>query len=159
MRLFVDMDGVLADFDTGYATAFGAFGGKDADDVDWSKVSAKRGFYSSLPPMPDFEELWKAIAPYEPTILTGVPSEVPEAADNKREWAIKHVGPDVKIITCRSKEKCIHGQPGDILIDDWEKYKHLWISMGGVWITHVSASESVRLLYSHLASQSGVSER
>jgi len=153
MRIFVDMDGVLADFDSGYAKAFGKFGGKDADDVDWSKVRAISGFYSSLPPMPDFDVLWKAIVPYQPTILTGVPSEVPEAAENKREWATKYVGPHVDIITCKSREKCLHGKPGDILIDDWEKYKHLWISMGGVWITHVSATESVRLLTAHLPSQ------
>jgi len=34
------MDGVLADFDTGYDSAFGQLGGKDADAVDWSKVRA-----------------------------------------------------------------------------------------------------------------------
>jgi hypothetical protein len=37
----------------------------------------------------------------------------------------------------------IHASPGDILIDDWEKYRDLWIAKGGVWITHRSAVETI----------------
>jgi len=39
-----------------------------------------------------------------------------------------------------------HAEPGDILVDDWEKYRHLWIARGGRWVTHRSAEESVREL-------------
>jgi hypothetical protein len=53
-------------------------------------------------------------------VLTGVPSSVPEAADNKRAWARKHLGEHVRVICCLAKEKCKHAKPGDILIDDWE---------------------------------------
>lgn len=147
-NLFVDMDGVLADFDRGYAERFGAHGGKEADNVDWRKIRNTPGFYASLHPMPDFDELWRAVAPYKPTILTGIPSSVPEALENKLAWAVKYVGSSTKVIGCLSKEKCTYGNPGDVLIDDWEKYKHLWIQMGGRWITHVSASESIRQLSS-----------
>lgn len=149
MQIFVDMDGVLADFDTGYKAMIGPMGGKEADDVDWKKVRGIPGFYAALPPMPDFETLWAALEPHNPIILTGVPSDVPEAVENKRAWAVKHIGPHAQMIGCKSKEKCLHGKPGDVLIDDWEKYKHLWLGMGGHWITHVSAAESVRLLAEH----------
>jgi hypothetical protein len=30
------------------------------------------------------------------------------------------------------QEKCLHVSPGDILIDDWEKYRDLWAAKGGV---------------------------
>jgi hypothetical protein len=37
-------------------------------------------------------------------------------------------------------------RPGDILIDDWTKYQHLWLAAGGRWITHTSAENSVQQL-------------
>ena len=150
MQVFVDMDGVLADFDTGYAILFGPHGGKEADNVDWQKVRATPGFYASLPPMPDFDVLWRALEPYRPIILTGVPSSVPEASENKRAWAVRHIGPDVRMICCRSRDKCLHGKPGDVLIDDWEKHKQRWIDMGGYWITHFTAVQSIRTLQEYL---------
>src|SRR4051794_10738875 len=121
MQIFVDMDGVLADFDRGYADLFGPHGGKEADDVDWALVRNTPGFYASLPPMPDFDELWAALEPHNPIILTGVPSDEPEAVQNKRSWAVKHIGPHVRMIGCKSRDKCLHGKPGDVLIDDSEK--------------------------------------
>jgi hypothetical protein len=32
----------------------------------------------------------------------------------------------------RAAEKCLYAQRGDILIDDWEKYRHVWEASGGV---------------------------
>lgn len=84
MKLFVDMDGVLADFDRGYNAAFGIQSSIHNDHVDWKAVRAHEGFYLNLPPMPDLEELWAFIAPLNPIVLTGIPSSVEEAAENKR---------------------------------------------------------------------------
>jgi hypothetical protein len=145
-QMFVDMDGVLADFDSGHEAAFGYRSDKLADNVDWSKVRAFSGFYQGLPPMPDMHDLWAYIKMYRPIVLTGVPSSVTEAPDNKREWIIKHLGPRVEVRCCRSSEKCLHARPGDILIDDWTKYRHLWLAKGGRWITHMSAAETIRSL-------------
>lgn len=143
MQLFVDMDGVLADFDTGYELEFGIRPSKADDNVDWDAVRAVPGFYENLPPMPDLAELWHFIQPFEPIVLTGVPSDVPEAPDNKRAWVEKTFGGGVPIICCRSREKSLHAKPGDILIDDWERYRDLWIGVDGRWITHRSASETI----------------
>lgn len=152
MRLFCDMDGVLADFDTGYAKIFGrsiprlnSFD-NDGHDVDWRGIAAYKDFYLTLPPMADMKELWSGIAPFNPIILTGIPSSVTAAADNKKAWVRKHLGSDVEVRCCASKEKCLHAKPGDILIDDWEKYKALWEKQGGVWITHTSAQDTLRQL-------------
>ncbi len=141
-RLFVDLDGVLADFDTGHEHHFGIRPCKKKDDVNWKAVRETPNFYRDLPPMADFETLWAALAPFKPTILTGVPRDVPEATENKRAWVTKHLG-DVPMIGCRSVDKCLHGQPGDILIDDWEKHRALWEGMGGHWITHVRAADTI----------------
>lgn len=146
MQLFVDMDGVLADFDTGHEIVFGVRADKLADNVDWKAVRTAPDFYLNLPPMPDMDDLWTYIALYQPIVLTGVPSTVEEAPENKRAWIRKHLGPDVEVRCCRSSEKCLHAEPGDILIDDWTKYRDLWVAKGGLWVTHTSAADTIQQL-------------
>lgn len=145
-QLFVDMDGVLADFDAHHEATFGFRACKLADNVDWNAVRAVPGFYLNIPPMVDLQALWTRIAPLRPIVLTGVPYSVVEAPDNKRAWVRKHLGEHVDVITCRSAEKYRHARPGDILIDDWEKYRQNWDSVGGIWITHTSAADTIRQL-------------
>jgi hypothetical protein len=58
LQLFVDMDGVLADFDAHHETVFGIRSSKLTDDVDWEKVRGIIVFYSDMPPMPDMPVLW-----------------------------------------------------------------------------------------------------
>lgn len=147
-QVFVDMDGVLADFDTGYKRVFGVQPDKAIENVDWEAVRRHAGFYADLPPMPDMRELWDFVSRLTPMpiVLTGVPSSVEEAPKNKRAWARRHLGGHVEVRCCLSKEKCLHAKPGDILIDDWEKYRHLWIAKGGRWVTHTSAENSINQL-------------
>jgi hypothetical protein len=42
----------------------------------------------------------------------------------------------------------LHMQAGDILVDDWEKYRDLWIARGGRWVTHVTAEQTISQLRS-----------
>lgn len=146
MKIYVDLDGVLADFDTHHENTFGVRSDKLLDNVDWKKIEGVKDYYLSIPPMKDMWTLWRYVAKYEPTILTGVPSSINEAADNKRAWVRKYLGIDVPVITCLSKEKCLNAQPGDVLIDDWDKYQSLWVEKGGVWITHTDAATTIERL-------------
>lgn len=146
-RLYCDMDGVAADFDTGYERAFGSRPSKVLDNVDWSLVRTYGdAFYRTLPVMPDFPDLWAIIACYRPWFLTGVPERINAADNAKRDWLAANVGQDVPIICCPSKDKALHCQPGDILIDDWEKYRAKWEAAGGIWITHTSAASTITKL-------------
>jgi hypothetical protein len=142
-QLFVDMDGVLADFDTGHEQMLGITTSKLTDNVDWKAVRAVPGFYVNLPPMPDMHLLWAYIERHRPIVLTGVPHSVEEAPENKRAWVRKHLGSHVEVRCCQSSGKCEHAAPGDILIDDWEKYRHLWVAKGGLWITHTNAADTI----------------
>jgi hypothetical protein len=144
-RIFIDLDGTLADFDLGHERAFGARPDKEKDDVDWERVRETPNFYRDLPPMGDYRVLWNAVKHHRPIILTGVPKDVPEAAGNKLAWVNRVLGP-VDVICCRSKDKASYCSPGDVLVDDWEKHRALWEAAGGHWVTHTSAAESLRQL-------------
>jgi hypothetical protein len=146
MQLFVDMDGVLADFDSHHQAVFGFRSDKLLDNVDWAAVDRIKDFYLNIPPMPDLKALWDFISPLQPIVLTGVPAAVEVAADNKRGWVRRNLGGHVEVRCCPSRDKCLHARPGDILIDDWEKYRHLWEAKGGRWITHTSAEDTIDAL-------------
>lgn len=144
MTIFVDMDGVLFDFAGRYKELFGIEPDLVLDNVDWGLVRDVPGFYRKLRLMPDAADLWQFLAPMNPVILTGVPKKVPGAASDKRDAVAEHFGADVRVITCASKDKSLFASAGDVLIDDWTKYRHLWIAKGGVWVTHQTAAETIK---------------
>jgi len=91
MHLFVETDGVLADFALHHQAVFGWRPEKE-DNVDWAAVREVEDFYLNIPPMADLHLLWARIERYQPIVLTGVPKEIAEAPANKRAWARKHLG-------------------------------------------------------------------
>ncbi len=50
MTIFIDLDGVIADFDGGYARLTGAVADKRVDNVDWNLVNAADRFFYRLKP-------------------------------------------------------------------------------------------------------------
>lgn len=142
MRIFLDMDGVLADFNAGYEKRFGVHPMRLTSIEVSAALRETPDFFRDLPPMADLDALWRHFGPLKPTILTGVPRAMPSAIASKRDWIRRHLG-DVPVIGCLRSEKHRHGCAGDLLIDDWEGQKRPWERMGGFWITHVSAEASI----------------
>ena len=158
-RVFVDLDGVLADFDAAYIAAFGEKNNHDLPEPPgfWDRLAAHRDgrFYADLPMLPDALDLWRgllALTGTTPTVLTGIPRSLPFASVDKCAWVARHLGSAVPVICCASKDKYIHGKPGDLLIDDWTKYRSLWEDMGGVFILHTSAADSLAQVEAVLSS-------
>lgn len=150
-QLFVDMDGVLADFAAHYGLHFGLYLDRLASEPPdmWDNIRSLRTFYRDLPLLPDARELWDGCCRLHarPVVLTGVPyREVPEAEPQKRAWLAEHLGADVPVICCRSKDKRLYGRPGDVLVDDWPKYRVLWEAMGGTFVQHRSAATTLPVL-------------
>jgi hypothetical protein len=140
------MDGVLADFNTGYENVFGRRP-HEFEDIDWLKVREAEDFFLRLPPMADFAILWDYVAPLKPVVLTGVPPSIQAKAEqNKRAWAKQWLGASVEVVCCRSRDKHLYCAPGDILVDDWERYMDLWVRKGGTWVTHRDAKTTIREL-------------
>jgi hypothetical protein len=74
VQVFVDMDGVLADFDRHHEAGFGTRPCRIADNVDWQAVRGIKDFNLNIPPMTDLEALWARIRHHNPIVLTGIPT-------------------------------------------------------------------------------------
>lgn len=72
-KIYCDLDGVLANFDEGVRRLSGGYGPKDLTKKQmWKAISRCEDFYENLPWMDDGKELWAALIPLQPDILTGV---------------------------------------------------------------------------------------
>ena len=147
-RLFLDADGVLADFDQGVRQLLGMrpkeFIAKHGRGTFWKRLANAKNFYGTLPEMPDAQQLFDAVKHLRPTILTGLPLGR-WAAPQKVEWAAEHF-PGVPIITCMARDKHKHMHPGDVLVDDREKHRAEYEAAGAVFVHHKNAEDSVRQL-------------
>ena len=147
-RLFLDADGVLADFDRGACDLLGmrpkAFIAKHGRGAFWKRLAKAPNFYGSLPQMPDAPLLFDSVKHLKPTILTGLPMGS-WAAPQKVKWAAEHF-PGVPIITCMARDKHKHMHRGDVLVDDREKHREAYEAAGVVFVHHKNAADTHRHL-------------
>ena len=143
--LYLDLDGVLADFDAHVEQLFGKPPSRLPLAEMWARAEATPGFFETMPLVPDAIVLWRYCEPFEPRILTGLPRG-DWAAEQKRRWVRRHLGPHVPVITCMSRDKCQYARPGDVLVDDTPRYAHLWEARGGIFVRHRSAADTVERL-------------
>ena len=145
VHLFLDCDGVLADFDAG-ATALLGMPPQQFQDAHgkgefWRRLARAPDFYGSLPLMPDTRLLVDAVAHLNPTILTGLPIGN-WAAPQKVRWATEHF-PGVPIITTMARDKFRHMTGADVLVDDRADHRATWEEAGGTFIHHKDARTSL----------------
>lgn len=150
-KLFLDCDGVLADFDAGARIALGGlttaqFEERHGKREFWKRLANTPDFYNTLPLMPDAQRLFDAVAHLRPTILTGLPLGN-WAAPQKVAWAERHF-PGTPIITCMARDKVRHMQTGDVLVDDRADHRARWEDAGGIFIIHENAERSLAALRS-----------
>jgi hypothetical protein len=147
-RLFLDADGVLADFDEGFRRLLGAYPKeyerKHGRGSFWKRLASADNFYGRLPEMPEARVLFDGVAHLKPTILTGLPLGR-WAAPQKVEWAAEHF-PGVPIVTCMARDKHKHMHPGDVLVDDRENHRAAYEDAGVVFVHHKNAEDSLRQL-------------
>lgn len=142
MRIYVDLDGVLADFDKHFPDCFG-FDHKEleTDDRLWECINKHGTFFSDLPLCPNAEAAMEVISGYaKPIILTACPrTNYRHVALQKVGWVRKHFGEDLQVLPVmggRNKPLFMHAK-GDILIDDWDKNIKAWNEDGGIGIHHI----------------------
>lgn len=138
-RLYLDLDGVMADFDAHFPALFGVDHRTLLDDDMWAQINAHPTYFRDMPPCPGAKEFFGEIAELNPIILTACPkSNYAHVARQKREWVREHLCGSCIILPVmggRNKPLFMHA-PGDILIDDFEKNIKAWRDEGGVGIHH-----------------------
>jgi len=124
--IFIDMDGVLADFETKMIELFPEVANmvQHSEEVRpyADKCQELVGFYRDLPPMPGAIEAFHALRQkYDVWILSAPSFDNPHSYTEKREWCREHLGDEhiyKKIIL--SNDKGFFS--GRALIDDRTKY-------------------------------------
>ena len=147
-RLFLDADGVLADFDEGVRRLLGEnphdYQRKNGRGSLWKRLAAADNFYAKLPEMSDARILFEAVKHLRPAILTGLPIGK-WAAPQKIKWAAEHF-PGVEIITCMARDKPKHMHQGDVLVDDRDNHREAFEAAGMVFVHHNNANDSLKQL-------------
>ena len=145
--LYLDMDGVVADFDEYAARTLGIppSSGIYPDEV-WYKLASNERLYRDLIKTPYADQLvdeckdLAATKGYNLLFLTAVPkgNDVKWAFYDKVIWAQNYF-PDIPIhFGPFSKNKWQHCQPSDILIDDRLSNIEEWRVAGGIAIHHTN---------------------
>jgi hypothetical protein len=146
-QIYCDMDGVLADFESGYEklTGIDLRGEFKKGDDFWVPISkAGVGFWAGLKWMPDGKELWDYLHPFTPKLLSA-PSRDESSRIGKHVW-VKNNIPGTKLILRYAKQKQELATPDSILIDDRQVNIDQWEAAGGIGILHTSTPDTIKQL-------------
>ena len=140
-EIFLDMDGVVADFNHGAARAMDRkFGGRlDNNKItndEWKIILATPDFWLTLPVLADGVRVYKYVKKYRLNVLSAAPDGDPTAEAQKKKWFLSKIGTvSGKINIVRRKDKIkfavTNGTP-NILIDDFNKNIKEWEAAGGI---------------------------
>lgn len=145
--IYLDMDGVVADFDTFVSNLLGRPIGwndskQDLTDEEWVKLASVDRLYYQLPLMPDATKLVAYVKSlstrFNVRFLTAVPrrTTMPLARVDKQAWVDKYF-PGMRMdIGPYSHDKQKWCSPGDILVDDRPSNIEQWKAAGGFAIYH-----------------------
>ena len=149
-RIFVDMDGVLADFVKG-VTGPKYLNGPLVDENTYDDRNielSNQGLFLDLPKMPDMDLLMNYVK------TTGVYWEIltcsgmlnrKKVMQDKIAWIKKHIQPmPVVTGTLKGKHKAAYAAPGHVLIDDRQENIYAWVMNGGQGILHRNAECTIR---------------
>jgi 5'(3')-deoxyribonucleotidase len=149
ITLYLDMDGVLADFHKEYIKY-------DPDKSDRKKFRAsvlQHNIFEKLDYMPDTQELLNHVSKLNDVkseILTSMGTHEPiqgaAARMQKQKWLNAHNIPYKANFVRNKAEKAQYATPTSILIDDSPGCISPFIEIGGHGILHHKSSETIRIL-------------
>lgn len=140
--LYIDMDGVVADFNGFAATVLREpvdFSTEKWTEEQWSKLRSYPCLYKHLPKMARADEImaiarkFRNYLGWRVYMLTAVPkaNDVPDAFSDKIYWMLKYY-PDIPVrFGPFAKNKKDHCKPGDVLFDDRVSNCEEWSQAGG----------------------------
>ena len=150
-KIYLDLDGVMADFDRGKKEILELDLNTPEDDMFAVMASPKgNGFYKKLKKLPGANDLWKFLRFEDVEILSAIPKAsrgVKGAKADKITWVRKNISPSIPInIVEGGSTKKRFANPQSILIDDRKEVLRSWTSAGGIGVLHTSATRSIQQL-------------
>jgi|AntRauTorcE11897_2_1112592.scaffolds.fasta_scaffold00078_54 PAS domain-containing protein len=153
ITIYVDMDGVVSDFEGAIEQRFGKPIEAMAKRELWRSIlrynDTEAPWYYSLPEMPDARQLWEFVTANfsDVQMLTAKGNSPKDAGGQKRKWAGEHLGWDVPVnIVISSAEKAEYAHSKAVLIDDRSKAIDPFTAAGGIGILHKRASTTISVL-------------
>ena len=155
IKLYLDMDGVLADFNKGFARIKGS----EEDRVRFRKAVMEYQIFEDLDFMPDTQELLNHVSrlqQVEIEILTSMgtfdPTQGEAAKRQKMKWLNDKNIPYRANFVRTKTEKAQYATENSILIDDSVGCISPFIRKGGHGILHTNSSETISILDSTIDS-------
>lgn len=150
-RIYVDLDGVLADFYRFVRMTLGASYQSMPPATSWGHLDKVDHLFLHLDVLPDALELWRGLETYgERAILSAAPlptGKLATAREDKTKWVRQHVcQTSTVLIADKGELKAAWAYPGDILIDDQARNINAWTKAGGIGILHTSAQDTLATL-------------
>jgi len=146
-NIFVDLDGVLVDFNRGYYDLTGINIGKThRSDAKFFAPINKAGvkYWNNLKWTSDGKELWEYVKKYNPKLLSA-PTRDHSSIVGKKLWGQREL-PGVDLILRSASRKKEFASPDSILIDDRQVNINDWINTGGIGILHTSTKNTIKQL-------------
>ena len=143
-EIYIDMDGVLADFFGDWAKLMGVDSFRDIKDPGpaLAKIRATDDFWLKLPLLPEAKKLLSLIKEVkgEYNICTSPLANDPNSEPHKREWIKKNLAffPPKNIHITHDKPQFAKTNDGapNILIDDYGVNINAWEAAGGIGFKH-----------------------
>jgi len=153
IAIFLDMDGVISDFDSHYKNS----GFVKTDGTPDYKRMNDVCYYADMPVYKGAREFYDALQNIAPVRILTAPITHSECFAGKAEWLMKFL-PERKngvlkdIIIMASQDKHLVAAAGRILIDDRKSNVDAWRKAGGIAIHHTGDFEaSMEMLKKEIA--------
>lgn len=142
--IWLDLDGVHADFEGGVKKLTGGFPHQIEKRQMWKAIAGSKTFFEDLDLLPDALELFNYVKAtnVHVKVLTGLPSSN-DGAGQKKRWVAKMLCDRIDVIVLPSKQKYLHAGPGKILIDDRIDMISAWCEAGGIGILHTNTESTI----------------
>lgn len=153
VTIYVDMDGVIADFDGALREKLGLSFKDDHKGKVWGRIQKHNDtvepWFYSLPKMADADELWDFVNEHfeNVAVLSASGTTPRDAPGQKKAWMGDHFGYHVEThVVQSSSDKAKFANANSLLIDDRERSTKPFMNAGGMVILHTDATSTIAQL-------------